>query len=444
MNSDDQNLTTILNHALDHATQNLTFDKLLIQVGLDPNNVTLHAIFVRLIEIASADLNFANMCALIGAGFYAATLLMRTMVPLRVFGIISALFFVAYGALAGAMSTFFMYLLLLPLNSWRLFQMRGLVKKARVAAQGDLSMDWLKPFMNRRIYRRGDVLFRKGQTANEMFLTVTGKFLVREIGVELPPGRLVGELGFVTPNNRRTQTVECIESGEVLTITYDRLLEIYFDNPEFGYFFLRLASDRLLQNIARLEGIIAAGAGMADATAPVPPAELRAPSDGPSGDELEIMRAMETIDVAEPVKDASTATAKVTLPDVIVPPADASACRCGETGRTLCFMVRGCRNYSAAVRRSGGSRQRAGSHAPAYFTDLRCPVFRKPRQGAHRQPGRLDDPGEQRHGRRQHHQERAGRRDGGERSGDASLVRRGDLRHRDGFHSALCFRRNAD
>ena len=74
--------------------------------------------------------------------------------PLRVFGIISALFFVAYGALAGAMSTFFMYLLLLPLNSWRLFQMRGLVKKARVAAQGDLSMDWLKPFMNRRIYRR--------------------------------------------------------------------------------------------------------------------------------------------------------------------------------------------------------------------------------------------------------------------------------------------------
>lgn len=145
---------------------------------------------------------------------------------------------------------------------------------------------------------------------------------MREIGVELPPGRLVGELGFVTPNNRRTQTVECIESGEVLTITYDRLLEIYFDNPEFGYFFLRLASDRLLQNIARLEGIIAAGAGMADTMAPVPPAELRTSSDGPSGDESELVRAMETIDVAEPVKDVSPAAAKVTLPDVIVPPAD--------------------------------------------------------------------------------------------------------------------------
>ena len=58
------------------------------------------------------------------------------------------------------------------------------------------------------------------------------------------------------PQNRRTQTVECIENGEVLTITYDRLLELYFQNPEFGYYFLRLTTERLMQNIARLEGII--------------------------------------------------------------------------------------------------------------------------------------------------------------------------------------------
>jgi CRP-like cAMP-binding protein len=81
-------------------------------------------------------------------------------------------------------------------------------------------------------------------------------FLVKEIGIEIPPGRIMGELGFLSKNNRRTQTVECTENGEVLTITYDKLLEIYFQNPEFGYYFLRLSSDRLMQNIARLEGII--------------------------------------------------------------------------------------------------------------------------------------------------------------------------------------------
>ena len=249
-------LTSILNRALERASENLSFNKLLVQIGVDPSNITFDAIVQRLLDIVVANINVASMCALVGAGFYAATMLMRTMVPLRVFGIISALFFMAYGAFAGAISTFLMYLLLLPINSWRLYQMRNLVKRARIAAQGDLSMDWLKPFMNQRAYRQGDVLFRKGQPANEMYLTVSGKFLVTEIGVELPPGRLMGELGFITPNNKRTQTVECVESGEVLTITYDRLLEIYFENPEFGYYFLRLASDRLIQNIARLEGII--------------------------------------------------------------------------------------------------------------------------------------------------------------------------------------------
>src|SRR6266566_3668749 len=146
---------------------------------------------------------------------------------------------------------------MLPINAYRLRQMLVLVKKARSATQGDMSMEWLKPFMTERKYRRGDKLFKKDDAATEMFLTVTGKFLVREIDVELPPGRLMGELGFLTPNKRRTATVECIEDGQVMTITYERLLEIYFQNPQFGYYFLVLTSQRLLENISRLDGIIA-------------------------------------------------------------------------------------------------------------------------------------------------------------------------------------------
>ena len=79
----------------------------------------------------------------------------------------------------------------------------------------------------------------------------------REIGIKLPPGRIMGELGFIDPNNRRTATVESLEDSAVLTITYDRLLELYFQNPEFGYYFLRLTTERLMQNITRLEGSLA-------------------------------------------------------------------------------------------------------------------------------------------------------------------------------------------
>ena len=249
--------STLLDRILNTAADNLRVAKILVQMGLDPNNITTDILFNRLTEIVLANITLANMFALVGAVFFVATLLMQTMVPLRVANMAGCTFFATFGALSGNVATFVLYLLMLPINAVRLRQMLKLVKKARHATQGDMSMEWLKPFMTQRRYRRGDRLFKKGDPANEMFLTVTGKFLVTEIGVELPPGRLMGELGFLTPNNRRTGTIECMEDGQVLTITYERLLEIYFQNPQFGYYFLVLTSQRLLENIARLESIIA-------------------------------------------------------------------------------------------------------------------------------------------------------------------------------------------
>jgi hypothetical protein len=256
MSSANIDPAAILNRALDYAAQNLRVEKLFIQLGLDPTNISYDVVFNRLVDIGLANINFANTLALIGAVLYVATLMVRTIVPLRVLGILSIVFFIGYGALAGAVATFLLYLLSLPINIIRLRQMLNLVKKARTSAQGDLSMDWLRPYMTPRKYKKGEVLFRKGDVAKEMFLIITGTFLVKEIGVELSPGRIMGELGFIAPKNRRTQTVQSLDNGEVLTITYDKLLELYFQNPEFGYYFLRLTTERLMQNVARLEGIV--------------------------------------------------------------------------------------------------------------------------------------------------------------------------------------------
>ena len=261
MKFSNADLSTILDRILDTAADNLRIAKILIQLGLDPNNITFDALFNRLIEIVLANITLANMVGLVGAIFFVATLLMQTMVPLRVANMAGCAFLATFGALTGSVATFLYYLLLLPINAVRLRQMLKLVKKARNATQGDMPMEWLKPFMTERRYRQGDILFKKGDAATEMLLTVTGKFLVKEIGVELPPGSIMGEFGFLTPNNRRTGVVECIEDGQVLTITYERLLEIYFQNPQFGYYFLVLTSRRLLENISRLEGIIAQTAG---------------------------------------------------------------------------------------------------------------------------------------------------------------------------------------
>jgi CRP-like cAMP-binding protein len=231
MPSGSADISSILDRILEAATDNLRIAKILVQMGLDPNNVTYDSIFNRMLEIFVQNITLANMVA----------------------NMVGCAFFAVFGALSANVSTFLLYLLLLPINALRLRQMLKLVKKARHAAEGDMSIEWLKPFMTERKYRRGDTLFKLGDPAKEMLLTVTGKFLVKEINIEIMPGALMGELGFLTPGNRRTGTIECIEDGQVLTITYDRLLEIYFQDPQFGYYFLVLTSQRLLQNIERLQ-----------------------------------------------------------------------------------------------------------------------------------------------------------------------------------------------
>ena len=86
-----------------------------------------------------------------------------------------------------------------------------------------------------------------------MFFVISGQLQLSEMDVLLNPGSIVGELGFLSPDKVRTQTVEAITEAVVLAIGYDRLEELYYQNPEFGFYFLRLATARLFDNIGRLE-----------------------------------------------------------------------------------------------------------------------------------------------------------------------------------------------
>ena len=181
----------------------------------------------------------ANVMGAIGGLLYVAAISMKTVIPLRIVGIASAFFFLSSGIVAHSFPVIFLYVMLLPINFYRLYQMLELIKKVRAAASSDLAMDWLEPFMTRRRYRKGDILFRRGDLADEVFLAVKGKYIVSELNIELKPGHIFGEMGLLTSGSHRTQSVECIESGHVLTIHYDQVRELYFENPEFGFYFLR-------------------------------------------------------------------------------------------------------------------------------------------------------------------------------------------------------------
>ena len=189
----------------------------------------------------------------VGAALMVATLAMKTMIPLRAAGIISSIFQIAFALLAGITPMLIQHGILLPMNVYRLYEQVMLVRRVRKASNEGLSMDWLMPYMTRRRVCRGQILFRKGQPATEMFIVSSGRLRLSEIAVDVLRGGVVGELGLLAPNQRRTQTLECVEDAEILQIDYDRIKSIYFQNPSFGFYLLRLTSARLFQNIAQLE-----------------------------------------------------------------------------------------------------------------------------------------------------------------------------------------------
>jgi hypothetical protein len=189
----------------------------------------------------------------VGSLFIVATASTKTMVPLRILAIVANCSLIVFYAVSHQWIPFGLQALALPLNGWRLYQMVVLIRHVRDAIRGNASMDWLKPFMTGRHFRKGDILFAKGEPANEMFCPVTGRYLLTELGLEIKPGQLVGELAMLAPDNRRTATLECIAEGEALSITYEQVEQLYYQNPTFGFYFLRLATARLFDNIGRME-----------------------------------------------------------------------------------------------------------------------------------------------------------------------------------------------
>jgi len=203
--------------------------------------------------------------AVFASVFVVATTTMRTMIPLRIVGILTNLVLIGTAIPGRNYLVIVVQAVVLVLNSYRLHQMLQLVRDVKKSVNSDLSMEWLKPFMTERKCEAGEVLFYKDEKAEDMLYIVSGRFRLVESGIELPIGAIVGELGMLSPSNLRTQSLECTEAGLILSVSYTKVEELYVQNPEFGFYFLRLSSARLFQNLATLEQRLAQQAAAAPA-----------------------------------------------------------------------------------------------------------------------------------------------------------------------------------
>ena len=134
------------------------------------------------------DIGIVNFVAAIAVLANIAGYLMKTMIPLRLIAIVTNFLFIAYSILATVYPTLVLHIILLPINVVRFVQMKRLIRQVNEAANGDLSMDWLKPFSTERRFEAGTVLFRKGDAATELHFVISGRCRVVEPNIEMGAG----------------------------------------------------------------------------------------------------------------------------------------------------------------------------------------------------------------------------------------------------------------
>jgi hypothetical protein len=178
----------------------------------------------------------------------------KTMIRLRFASVLANICGVFVGAASANPASFIRHLVILPVDLIRLREMRRLVKSVKKASSTDLNVEWLKPFMHPLQRRRGQMLFRKGDEAAEAFILADGEIELTELGRVLTPGELFGEMALFTENGARTASARCLTDVRLLAITYEQFEQLYFQNPKFGLYLVRLIVNRFQANLAQFEG----------------------------------------------------------------------------------------------------------------------------------------------------------------------------------------------
>lgn len=203
-----------------------------------------------------ANLSWVELSGYVASLLVFVAFYMKTMIPLRVVAILSNVAFIAYAVGGHLYPVLILHSILFPLNCIRLRQMRALVSKIQKASQAELSTESLIPFMTRRMIKKGDVVFEQGDPAKEMYLTLSGSIRLARVGVLLGPGSLIGEIGIFSPNGQRMDTAICEADGELGVLADERVLQLYYQNPTFGFYLVKLVTHRLLEDYfnSRLAG----------------------------------------------------------------------------------------------------------------------------------------------------------------------------------------------
>jgi hypothetical protein len=186
---------------------------------------------------------------------------MRTIIPLRLFAIGACACLGTFALLREAWPTLIVNAATIPVLAYRTREMMRLTQRTKAAAASStISVDWLLPFMHPRGIRAGETLFKKGDDAGEMFYICKGHLRLVDYDVVLGPDEVVGEIAMFSPTRTRTRTIVADTDCDLMAIGESEIKQLYYQNPQFGFYLIQLVTRRLVMTVERLEAALHAKA----------------------------------------------------------------------------------------------------------------------------------------------------------------------------------------
>ncbi|WP_439155987.1 Crp/Fnr family transcriptional regulator [Yoonia sp.] len=165
--------------------------------------------------------------------------------------VVANLLFITYGGLAHSMPVLVLHLMLLPLNVFRLVEIFRTTRLIRAAQPSDGLPISITAYFKIVEKPADAVLFRRGDPADSVYYLKSGRILLEEINQEMQVGEIFGEVAFFSKSHVRTLTARCISKCEIAAISEAEFTRLFYQDPAFGFFILRLLAERLDDNMAR-------------------------------------------------------------------------------------------------------------------------------------------------------------------------------------------------
>ncbi len=129
-------------------------------------------------------------------------------------------------------------------------------RKSGVEERGVIKCDWEcfqwpTSYMKKEFFKKGDVLFRRGDKADKMYYIKKGALRLVEINKVVRDGEVIGEMGIFSPHSQRMATAVCEEDMEVYTLTKEEVIDLFRKDCTVASDLMHLSCQRFTENLRR-------------------------------------------------------------------------------------------------------------------------------------------------------------------------------------------------